>query len=114
MLSSFEHPDWNLDYVRQTLDFDGVLNLIVEQLGKVESGTTPGEPAVVFSRMSMKIGCIQRYIAGKGALYHSQGHQDILDPEIARTGVEFSDFLDEAWLRDILGPFEYQPHTNMV
>jgi len=112
LLSSFNHPEWNLNFVRETLNFKTLINRINEKFESVK--TVPGcEETVVFSRISTKLRCIRDYIEAKsldpsvvpGPEIISRGFRDA---EISG-GRDFTDFFDEAWLKDILEPWESQP-----
>jgi hypothetical protein len=114
-LSDFNHPDWNLESVRETLDFRDVLDRIIERFEKVES--EPGcEGTTAFSRTAKRIRSIQKILKTKAVdLSKDRGleAQDVRDPEILNTA-DFTDLFDEAWLRDILGSWESQPNMGMM
>jgi hypothetical protein len=117
LLSTFNYPGWNLNYVRETLDFKDIINRLVEKFEMVRS--EPGcEDTVVFTRISHKLQSIQSYIEAKasdpsiipGPEITSRGFRDPL----ITNGGDFTDFFDEVWLRDILEPWDSQPNMSMI
>ncbi len=113
ILSSFDHPDWNLVYVRETIDFGAVLGRLIEQLDSVN--TLVGyEKIDMFSPTARRLNRIKVYVEGKMA-----GHSErAVGPEPDRIpdfepvpGTEdlsdFFQFLDDAWMRDIMEPSDY-------
>jgi hypothetical protein len=114
LLSTFDHPDWSLVYVRETLDFLGVLDRLIEQLSKAQSEFHSGESPVL-ARTAQKIRRIKAYCEGK-MIVQSAGVQSELwtvqNPEMAGTAGPIN-FLDESSLRDILGLWDYPLDTDM-
>lgn len=114
-LSTFNHHGWNLDYVRQTVDFDHVIERIVARFEKVS--TEPGcEGIVMYSYFANKMSGIKKYVdcvtRGPDIVDDPRyGLEDSFFPEIPNTG-DFMGFLDEAMLVD-LGTWD-QTTTNMV
>jgi hypothetical protein len=114
MLSSFDHPDWNLVYVRETIDFKTVLGRLTEQLERVN--TLVGyEKFYMFSRTAKRMNCIKVYVEGKmaGPPQGAAGPEPDQMPDFEPVpGTEdlpdFSQFLDDTWMRDIMEPSDYQ------
>lgn len=102
LLSTFEHPDWNLVYVRETIDFMEVMDKLVERFDKVEGQ--------IFARTSAKMASMKAHIqAAMGGGPGLSGD----DADMARLW-EPADFLDETWLTDVLGPMEYSLNNSGI
>jgi hypothetical protein len=100
LLSSFDHPDWNLAYVRETIDFITVLDYLIERFNKAEGQ--------IFARSAAKLATIKAHIQEKMSFEAVRPGPDSLSGEDADMGKTWEpvDFLDETWLRDILGPLD--------
>ncbi|KAH8596656.1 hypothetical protein B0O99DRAFT_104002 [Bisporella sp. PMI_857] len=113
MLCSFEHPDWNLEYVHQTYDFGRVIDRCIEKFDLVnEVEDCQGND--VFVRSAARMKKIKEFIGLKRT---GTGHEDLKpshEPSLdfSYTGnnnyLDFIPFVDESWLWDIMEPFDYQ------
>ena len=101
LLSNFDHPDWNLAYVRETIDFMAVLDSMIERFNKVEGR--------IFAHTATKMASIKAHIQEKMAVDGVGPRPGSLSGEDADMGRTWEpvDFLDETWLRDVLGPIEF-------
>jgi hypothetical protein len=104
LLSTFEHSDWNLAYVRETIDFMEVMDKMIERFNKVEGQT--------FARTALKMASVKAHIQEQmdaDAVGPRPGSLSGEDADMGRTWEPY-DFLDESWLADVLGPID--PHFN--
>jgi hypothetical protein len=114
MLSSSDHPDWNLVYVRETIDFKTVLGRLIEQLESVN--TLVGyEKFYMFSRTAKRMNRIKVYVEGKmaGPLQGAVGPEPDQMPDVEPVPEtddlsDFFQFQDDTWMRDIVEPPDYQ------
>ena len=107
-LSVLEHPDWSLAYVRESVNFMDVLDILAERLAQVRSAICfdqeISDEIDMFSRAATKISCVKSFCEGKMP-FEASGHDpQNWDPEVLRT-VQSMDFVDELWLKDIMGPW---------
>jgi hypothetical protein len=114
LLCTFEHPEWNLTRVREVMDFNKLIDRLTACFNKVQ--TEPGcEDMDLFGRMAKKLGYMRDYVEARSAdQYRDQvpeprGNQA---PQNTNAG-EFTDFLDDAWLKDIFGPWDFQSSLGM-
>lgn len=102
LLSSFEHPDWNLAYVRETIDFLGVLDSLILRFNRIED--------FFFARAAAKLARVKAHIQEKWACSNANGSPGSPtsgeDADFGRTWDPVV-FLDESWLGDFLGPMEF-------
>jgi len=109
LLSIFNHPDWNLELVRQTLDFRGVLDRLVGKMESVELEIGDARYDF-FSRTAKRMISVRKYCDEKMAATASgPGDKDetLAVQETDMSGMEeFTDF-DDGWLRDLLVPWDY-------
>jgi hypothetical protein len=103
LLSTFDHPDWNLNYVRDTIDFMEVMDKIIARFHKVE-----GE---IFERTAAKMASIKAHIQGQMSAPVAKdgaGGPDLLNGQDLEMGNwEPFDFTDESWFVDMLAPLDY-------
>ena len=100
MLSTFEHPDWNLAYVRNTIDFMEVMDKMIDKFRRVEGQ--------VFVRTVSKLVAVKAHIQEQLAVIRSGSRSPSgEDADMGRTWQPV-DFLDESWFTDILGPLDPQ------
>jgi hypothetical protein len=115
LLSTYEHPDWNITWVRETISFTGVLGQIGEQFSQAKAGLgldphiPEGEESEdIFSLTGNKMLWMKGYFEGK---YRAAGSDapniTIQDGLNDAFGEDFADFIDDQWMRDILGPYDY-------
>lgn len=115
LLSTFNHPEWNLIYVREILSFSGLLDRLKENFEKVQNEA--GCPDMtIFSSIATKLQFMKDYLEGKLTEdYRSTGLEprDNRELDMANTG-DFMDFLDEAWMKDIFGPWDFQSSLGVA
>lgn len=102
ILSTFEHPDWNVAYVRETIDFMEVMDKMIERFNKVEGQA--------FARTASKLASIKAHIQERMAtdvIGPRPGSLTGEDADMDRTW-EPINFLDESLLADVLGPLDLQ------
>jgi hypothetical protein len=111
-LCSFEHPDWNLASVRQTIDYNVIFGRLIENLDKLI--TLPGfDKLDVFSRSAKWMKRIRDFIQTNMATFPSATleHESGQMPDFgAMPGgddlTNFFQFLDDAWMTDIMVPLD--------
>jgi hypothetical protein len=118
-LSTFESQDWNLDYVRETLNFGNIIDQLIGWFGRVQNMERVEQSSVeetedIFSRTL-------RHLSRVKALHDQKTASSLLGPEIITTvpdaditmiGVSM-DFLNDAWLEEMLGPWESQYNARL-
>ena len=118
MLSNFDHPDWNLAYVQETIDYTVVFGRLIENLEKLT--TLSGyEKLDIFSRSAKWMKIVKGYVEAKMAGLQTTGFQEgdqMLDfGAIPIPGTEdltdFFQFLDDAWMTDGMGTLDFQVNT---
>lgn len=109
-LFSFEHPDWDLASVRQSIDYNVIFGRLIGNLDKLI--TLEGfEKLDVFSRSAKWMKCIGEYVETKMAALPpaAVGHEANQMPDFG-TGADdltdFFQFLDDAWMTDMMVPPE--------
>ena len=113
LLSSFNHPDWNLAYVRETIDFITVLGRLIEHLDSVNTLVGYGK-IDMFSPVAKRMNCIKLYVEGK-MTGHSEGNVGSEPGQIPdfepvpgeEDMADFFQFLDDTWNRDLMEPSEH-------
>lgn len=113
-LSTFESPDWDLDYVRETVGFGNILDQLIgwfENVKITEGITEPsGEDAEdMFSRCVRKLSRIK-------AWHEQRTRSGSLGPEPSTTiphgGATMTgdsmNFLNDTWLEEVLGNWDSQ------
>jgi hypothetical protein len=117
-LSSLQRPDWNLASVREAIDYNVVFGRLIGNLEHLI--TLPGfEKLDVFSRSARWMKCVNVYVETKmAALPHvAVGNDaDQVTDFGGMSGTEdltdFFQFLDDAWMSDIMAPPDYQANTT--
>lgn len=109
LLCTYNHPEWNLAEVREVLDFNKLLNHLKISLERVQY--EPGcEDIDIFTKIAKKISYIEDFLATKLGVQsgdHASEPRDMQTLQITNTG-DIPDLWDEAWLRDIFGPWDFQ------
>jgi hypothetical protein len=114
LLSTFEHPDWSPEWARENLSFTGVLDLLYKRYSTAkgilgfDSHTELGED--IFTKTAKKICWMKSFFEGR-----SSGPSVIAEsagPEITEItdlpqAAEFVDLLDDEWMQELLGSWEY-------
>jgi hypothetical protein len=100
-LSSFDHPDWDLASVRREIDFVIVLDTLVERLNLAEGQ--------IYRRIAEKTARLKDRLLQRMSSGVEGSGLEPLSGEDAKMGRSWDavDFLDEDWLKDILGPMEF-------
>lgn len=113
-LSTLDDPDWDLGLVRETLDLSLVLDQVVTKMAQVKlaAGLDYGssEDSDVFSQNSRRIGSIKAWWDAKISMDLTERNIAAVDETV---GEAATDFLDDAWLKDILGPWDLQLEPYM-
>jgi len=116
VLSTFEHPGWNQDYVKETHDFWVIIDRCIERYQSVE--TVDGND--LFSTSAKRMRQIKahmqggRYGSGRACQFESTLLQapgplaDDVELMHVNEDFDFMPFVDEEWLRDMLQPWDYQ------
>ncbi len=115
LLSTFDHPDWDLTYVKNTVSFTGTLDKLTERFGQVkfvlnlDPHTT--EPLDLFSKTSKKSAWVKAYFESKNR--KATGEADIsmdfsLGPADLAPSYDHMDFLDDTWYQTFLGAGDQQ------
>ena len=117
-LSTFESPDWDLDYVRQTVDFGNILDNLIRRFNEIQmtQGAEQGkqEGRDIFFRISRKLGRIKAWHEEKTTLRSSRRETTSAVPDGAPVMNGDLEFFNEAWLEDILGPWDYQSNVGLT
>jgi hypothetical protein len=108
-LSTFESPDWNLDFVHQTVNFRSILDQLIgwcERVRTAEGIEQSGaeNPEDIFSRAVRKLTRVKAWHEQKTSS-NSLGPEmstTMLNPDVAMNGTSM-DFLNDAWLEEMLG-----------
>jgi hypothetical protein len=119
LLSSFEHPDWDLALVPEAIDFFSYLKAMMEKFSQVKDtlgyDLHTAESLDFFSRSGKTVALVESFFEGKVPAHEcgnacEQDHRNMETPNYSnfQPGAEFMDFMDDVWMRDALGPTEYQ------
>jgi len=117
-LSTFECKDWDLSYVRETLDFGRTLDELIGWFERVvaaeelERGSLAADD--IFSRTVMKLGRIRtRYQQNRALSSSTIGtSSNMPDINLALAGASMETF-NEAWLEQLLGPWDFQYNAEI-
>ena len=120
-LSAFESKDWDLYYVRETLNFGSILERLIDWFSKVAAaeGTERcdgREVDDIFIRTGRKLGRIkawhdQRVVSS--SLTSTGASSTMLDADVAMDGISM-DFFNEEWLEQMMGPSSYPYNAELV
>lgn len=105
-LSVFEDPEWDLNYVRDTLDFLWVLDELYTRFEKAAVELNFDEEHV-FPRTAKKMRLARVYCQERMAAPTStaqRGNSDYEDLTLP----------DDLWFQDVFGMFEYQPNMTGI
>ncbi|CZS94996.1 uncharacterized protein RAG0_04795 [Rhynchosporium agropyri] len=117
MLSTFDHQDWNVDWLRETISMPEVLGLLSARLLEVKSALNldPGtlDRLDIFSQSSKKMTWIKMFVERSLGIPPSS-----TEASESRVNVPFTEgydsmegdfmgMMDDAWMQDILGPWNY-------
>ena len=116
MLSTFDHPDWNTAWLREQISLPEHLGKLSGTLLEVKAalhldpGTT--ERLDMFSQSAKKMSWIkmvvEKAIPGMSSQEVESRASDIPFNEMyGMNGGDFMGYMDDAWMKDILGPWEY-------
>ena len=117
-LSTFESKDWDLGYVRETVDFGRILDQLISWFNKAltAEGLEQNNPDVenIFSKTARKLSRIRAWHDQKMASSSltAGASSTELDVDVAMNGTSV-DVFDEAWLEQMLGPWDYQYNPEM-
>lgn len=113
LLTTFNHPDWNLEWAQATISFTDTLGRLAENYSKVKMtlGLDPHTPdgEDIFSHTGRRMLFVKSFFEGEDADGQSQREQHV--PNVAATpnvptGDGNVDFMDDVWMHDLLEPFE--------
>lgn len=108
LLSTFDHPDWNLEWARATISFTDVLGKLAAHFGqaKVVLRLDPHISAAedIFSRSAGKMTWMKSFFENEGS---SAGPRPIASCSNPNNlpGLPLAndmDFMDDEWMHDIL------------
>ncbi|KAH8805653.1 hypothetical protein F5884DRAFT_755216 [Xylogone sp. PMI_703] len=108
-LSNFHHPDWDLAYVRETLDFFGVLDKFIELFDFCRKQYDADE-SNLFHLNWKKARAVKAYCESKMLSIPRPEPTDENDGDLTMASSMNFDFLSEPWLLDGWGPLDY--HIN--
>ena len=108
LLSNFEHPDWNLVYARETIDFMEVMDKMIGMFSKLDGW--------IFAHTTAKLARIKAHIQEKWAVDVVGPGPVSLSGEDADMGRTWEpvDFLDEFWIRDVFGSTDSQLNSSGI
>ena len=119
-LSTFEHEGWNLATVRETINYNFVLDQLIENLEHLV--TLAGfEKLEVFSCAAKFMKCVKAYVETKIAaslqLAAGKESDQVLEIGAVAAGADdmtdFFQFLDDAWMTDNMeSAFQFGPITE--
>jgi len=119
LMTTFDHPDWSTTFAKQTLDFVGVIEELAKRFSEVKSAigydSHTADDLDIFSQSAKRMATIRVYFVNRAANISEQPPEDTrIEPVNVEmldfaSGGDMMDFLDDAWMRDILGaPWEFQ------
>lgn len=105
VLSNFDHPDWNLKYSRETIDFADVIDRCCVKFESAEMTAEAGSNDL-FARTAGRLRQIQTYLADRKfyETTNSTIHNELPTVPDPNTFPSFMS-LDEQWLREIMEPW---------
>ena len=118
LLSTYEHSDWSLAYVKQTLCFTDILEIMAERFSQAKFVLNldphTAEALDLFSHTASKARWMKSYFENK----YSKSTRDQAsianamdfsrDPTEFNTGYDPMEYLDDAWIQTFLGSWEDQ------
>ncbi|KAG4443063.1 hypothetical protein IFR05_001459 [Cadophora sp. M221] len=116
MLSTFDHPDWNLAWLRESINLPELLGKLSVRLLEAKTvldlDPSTEERLDMFSQTAKKMSWIKMFvekaIPGVPAQEGGSRAADIpLTEMFDFNGSDFMGYMDDAWMKDILGPWEY-------
>ena len=118
MLSTFNHPDWDLTWLRETISFPDLLGKLSSIFSEVKAALNldpdTTERLDMFSQSARKMGWIKMFVekGTSGVADRDRESRASAAPPVAGeiydlTGGDFMGYMDDAWMQDILGPWEY-------
>ena len=105
-LSVFEDPEWDLNYVRDTLDFLWVLDELYARFEKAAAELNFDEEHV-FPRTAKKMRLARAYCQERMAAPMSR-------TERGNSDYEDLPLLDDLWFQDVFGMLECQPNATGI
>jgi hypothetical protein len=113
LLTTFEHPDWDLAWVRETISFVGMLHRLAGRYEKAkeELGIDPHTPQGddIFSQSTHKFRVLAETFENLAKLARDTPRTE---PQVPPTMTDFAisgdgmDLLDDTWMRDFMGPWD--------
>lgn len=108
LLATFDHPDWNIEWARETISFTDILDQLAKRFAQAKTSlgldphTTVGED--VFSHSARRIAWMKSFFETDGAHARSNPLPPCSIPDDAPDfpqGIDM-DFMDDEWMRDML------------
>jgi hypothetical protein len=118
LLSTFDHPDWNPEWVKNSITFTGVLELLYERYSKAKEvlGFDPHKNAGedIFSIISKKLLWLKSFFEVRHSGNSGGGESGSVEMQNDMVGefpqgTEGIDLLDDQWMQDLLGPWDFNP-----
>jgi hypothetical protein len=116
MLSTFDHPDWNLSWLHESISLPEILGKLSARLLEAKTALdldpSTEERLDMFSQTAKKMNWIKMFvekaIPGAPAQEGESRASDIPLTEMFEfDGSDFMGYIDDAWMKDILGSWEY-------
>lgn len=116
MLSTFDHPDWNLAWLRESISLPELLGKLSARLLEAKTALdldpSTEERLDMFSQTAKKLSWIKMFveksISGVPVQEGESRAPDIPLTEMFEfNGSDFMGYMDDAWMKDTLGPWEY-------
>jgi hypothetical protein len=114
LVSTFEHPDWDLSWVRTKMSFTGTIGMLAERMEEAKAtlgyDRHTSERIDLFSEGAKRLTWVKACFEGKITapsqdLRDTQESTDFRDIDSTLLG---DPVMDDLWLRDIFGPWDYQ------
>ncbi|KAH7346194.1 hypothetical protein BKA65DRAFT_272691 [Rhexocercosporidium sp. MPI-PUGE-AT-0058] len=116
MLSTFDHPDWNIAWLRELISLPKVLGklstILFEAKAALDLDPSTTERLDIFSQSAKKMSWIKMFvekaIPGMSSQEgESRASEVPINEMFDLNGGEFMGYMDDAWMKDIIGPWEY-------
>ena len=114
LLCTFEHPEWNLSHVEEVMSFNKLVDRLIDSFNAVQQ-EAGFEDVDMFGRMAKKLCYLRDYTEAKSTdpyKAHVPEPGSNQAPQRFNAG-DFTDFLDDAWLKDIFAPWDFQSNVGI-
>ena len=111
LLTTFDHPDWNLEWARSVISLTDILDQLSEKYSQAKTtlGLDPhtSDPVDIFSHSARRIAWMKSYFenGGNNPRLQDNNAQDRNSTDMADPSLEnFNDIdlMDDEWLRDLM------------